>query len=109
VQWLDGTSPPSLESILPPSVSLTPAQLQPFVGDYSVTGAGTVAVSLQGSRLSAYAPAVWPRPIVLHPASATAFVCHEVPATGSFQTGADGGVDGITVNIEGQTLTETKQ
>jgi len=109
VQWLDGTSPPSLASILPPSVSLTPAQLQPFVGNYTITGVGAFAVSLQGSRLSANAPAVWPRPIVLYPASATAFVCREVQATGSFQTGADGGVDGITVNIEGQTLTGTKQ
>jgi serine-type D-Ala-D-Ala carboxypeptidase/endopeptidase len=109
VQWLDGTPPPSLASILPPAATLTPAELQPFVGDYAITGAGTVAVSLQGSRLSANAPAIWPRPIVLYPASATTFVCREVPATGSFQTGQDGGVDGITLNIEGQKLTGTKQ
>jgi hypothetical protein len=66
-------------------------------------------VRLLAPRAAATAPAVWPRPIVLYPASATAFVCREVQATGSFQTGADGGVDGITVNIEGQTLTGTKQ
>ena len=108
VQWLDGTPPPSLTSILPPLVSLTPAQLQPLVGDYGVTGVGTVTVTLQGSELSASAPAIWPRPIVLYPASATVFVCREVPATGSFQMG-DGGVDGITLNIEGQTLTGTRQ
>ena len=109
VQWLDGTPPPSLTSILPPLVSLTPAQLQPMVGNYSVTGVGTITVTLQGSQLSASAPAIWPRPIVLYPAAATVFVCREVPATGSFQMGGDGGVDGITLSIEGQTLTGTRE
>jgi hypothetical protein len=57
----------------------------------------------------ATAPAVWPRPIVLYPTSATAFVCREVPVSGSFQTGVNGGITGLTVTLGAQTFQGTKQ
>ena len=111
VQWLQGTTPAPLASILPASASLTPAQLTAATGTYSLDdGGGPLELTLQGDKLqTSFASAIWPRPILLYPTSATTFVCREVPASGSFQVGADGGVTGLTVTLGGQTFHGTKQ
>jgi serine-type D-Ala-D-Ala carboxypeptidase/endopeptidase len=109
VEWLQGTTPAPLTSILPASASLTPEQLAAAAGTYDLDdGGGPMELTLQGDKLTATYAAVWPRPIVLYPTSATTFVCREVPASGSFQVGADGGVAGLTVTLGGQTYHGTK-
>ena len=126
VQWLQGKTPPPLTSIFPSIVSLTPAQLQPFVGTYDLAGGGSITVTLQGNRLMANAPAMWglssttmtladllswPRPFLLYATSANAFLCREVDARVAFATGADGGVDKLTMQegLGGTILQGTKQ
>ncbi len=50
-----------------------------------------------------------PEIVWLYPTSPTAFVCREVPVTGSFQTGAGGAVTGLSITFDGQTSQGTKQ
>jgi len=110
VQWLDGTPPAPLASILPATVSLTPAELAPAVGTYTVEGGTlTVTLAVEGDELVASVPAVWPRPLVLYPTSPTSFVCREILMTGTFEAGAGGQIAGIAMDFGGQMVTATKE
>jgi D-alanyl-D-alanine-carboxypeptidase/D-alanyl-D-alanine-endopeptidase len=110
VQWLQGTPPPALASILPQTIALAPAQLQPLAGTYALDGgAGSLAIALQGGALVLTQADVWPRPMVLYPTSSTSFTCREAPLSLDFAVAGDGGATGVTASFAGQTFHGTKQ
>ena len=119
--WLQGTTPAALATYLPPDVTLTTAQLQPFVGSYGgfPDGLGALSIALQGGTLEGTADWLYPpqntdqltpaKPFKLYPTSPTTFAFRATNGTAVFQTGGDGEVLGVSVTTWGEPFQGSKQ
>lgn len=109
-QWLQGTTPVPLTTLLPKIAVLTQPQLQALVGSYVFPAFATpLAITLEEGRLKAESSWLWYYPVDLYPTSATSFDLRVLDGTLSFQADEDGGVGQAALSQQGQTFAGARQ
>jgi CubicO group peptidase (beta-lactamase class C family) len=93
-------------SAFPPSVSLTPAQLQEYAGTYTANSVGTFTVALHGDTLDVQLTGQPAAPVF--PSAKDEFFYKLVDAQITFGRDAAGNITSLTLHQNGQTVTARK-